>query len=189
MPAKRATAKAAPAQGSSHSPAWNAAIVGIAIAGGIYLLVARGRLSWPPTDLLANAYTLAGCLAVVGPVVLFRREASSGAVGEMLWLTGGILIWIFDLAAMARGEARLATLTTPIASRTMGLMMMAVLVAAWKTRGEEKSWSWTNVTGWVLGLFWVTARGSTSLRGREQPDEKLAALRWRLDERRRPRIA
>ncbi len=37
----------------------------------------------------------------------------------------------------------------------MGLTILAVLLAGWRWRAEGKDWSWTNVTGWVLGLFWV----------------------------------
>ena len=111
--------------------------------------------------LLANGYMLAGCLALVGPIVLYRRDASEGGVGEMLWMTGGVMVWIFNLAALAKGEARAASWATPIASRTMGLVILAVLVAAWRTRGSSRSWSWTNVTGWVLGVFWVGLALST----------------------------
>lgn len=160
MPAKRAASKSsattsAPSSTSASSPALNTVVLGAAILYGLWHLVARGKVSWPPADLLANAYTLAGCLALVGPIVLFRRDGGEGGVGEMLWMTGGVMIWVFDLAALAKGEARSASWATPIASRTMGLIILAVLVAAWRSRSGGKSWSWTNVTGWVLGLFWV----------------------------------
>lgn len=156
MASKRASAKPiAPSPGSAASPALNAAVLGTAVAYGLYLLVVRGRMSWPPTDLLANAYTVAGCLALVGPVVLFRRDSAEGGVGEMLWMTGGVLVWIFNLSQLMRGEMRGSSLATPIAARTMGLTMLAVLLAAWRMRGGSRNWSWTNVTGWVLGLFWV----------------------------------
>jgi hypothetical protein len=48
----------------------------------------------------------------------------------------------------------------------MGLTMFAVLLAAWRCRVAGASWSWTNVTGWVLGLFWVVMAASTLVPGR-----------------------
>ena len=155
MASKRPAKVSNPAGSSAASPALNAAILGGALAYGLYLLVVRGRMSWPPTDLLANAYTVAGCLALVGPIVLFRRESPEGGVGELLWMTGGVLIWIFNLAALARGEMNSGRLATPVAAGTMGLLILAVLLASWRMRGAARSWTWTNVTGWVLGLFWV----------------------------------
>lgn len=155
MATKRASTKASSPPAPASSPALNAAVLGSAVAYGLYLLVIRGRMSWPPTDLLANAYTVAGCLALVGPIILFRKDPGDGGVGEMLWMTGGVLVWIFNLAALLRREPRAASLATPVAARTMGLTMLAVLLAAWRLRGGSRSWAWTNVTGWVLGLFWV----------------------------------
>lgn len=159
MSAKRAASKSSAtgsaSSSSSASPVLNAALLGTAFAYGLWHLVTRGRVSWPPTDLLANAYTLAGCLALVGPIVLYRRDPGEGGVGEMLWMTAGVMVWVFNLAALAKGEARMATWATPIASRTMGLVLLAVLVAAWRAARGSRSWAWTNVTGWVLGLFWV----------------------------------
>ncbi len=159
MAAKRAAPRASTASASASAPssshALNALLLVAAVAFGLWLLVSRGKVSWPPGDLLANAYTLAGCLALVGPVVLLRRESGEGGVGEMMWMTGGALIWIFNLAGLSKGEVQLATLATPLGTRAMGLTILAVLVAAWRSRAGGKSWSWTNVTGWVLGLFWV----------------------------------
>lgn len=157
MPAKRASAKppAASAAGSS-SPALNVVILGSAAAYGLWLLVARGRMSWPPTDLAANIYTVAGCLALVGPFILLRRDGGESGVGDTVWLTAGVLLWVFNLAALVRGAGRLATVATPISPELMGLIILAVGVAAWRSRsGGGRSWAWTNVAGWGLGLFWV----------------------------------
>lgn len=133
----------------------NALLVVLAVGCGLATLVARGRVSWPPTDLLANAYTLAGCLALVGPVVLARRDASTGGLGDLLWMTGGLLVWLFDVAAALRGGFRTLAWATPLGYQAMGLTMLAVLVAGWRVRGAGREWSWTNVAGWILGLFWV----------------------------------
>ena len=67
------------------------------------LLVMRGRVTWPPHELLASIYTVAGCLALVGPLVLARGESGDGGLGELLWMTGGLLIWVFDGVAAAPG--------------------------------------------------------------------------------------
>ena len=133
----------------------NIVIVSAALGFGIWLLVARGRMSWPPGDLLANAFTLAGCLALIGPILLLRRESGEGSVGELMWLTGGALVWVYDLLGLIRGEARLATFATPLAPTTLGLTILAVLLASWRMRGPGKSWSWTNITGWIIGVFWI----------------------------------
>jgi hypothetical protein len=62
---------------------------------------------------------------------------------------------VYDLAAVVRGEGRGLAWATPIGTQTMGMTMLAVMAAGWRTRGASAGWSWTNVTGWVLGLFWV----------------------------------
>ena len=77
-------------------------------------------------------------------------------------MAGGLLIWIFDGAAIARGEARTLAWATPLGSQTMGLMILAIGLAAWRCRVGRSNWSWTNVMGWSLGIFWV-APAATSL--------------------------
>ena len=165
MPAKRAPAKLSAPTASASSPALNAALVGLASSYALWLLVSRGKVSWPPSDLLANIYTVAGCIALVGPLVLLRREGSETGVGDTLWLTGGLMVWIFNVAAMIRGEGKLASLPTPVASSTMGLVTLAVLVATWRARAGSRTWSWTNVTGWTLGVFWVGLAFATLMPG------------------------
>lgn len=155
MAAKRVSAKATAPQAVASSPVMNIALLGSAAAYGLWLLVSRGRMSWPPSDLIANLYTVAGCMALVGPLVLFRRDGGEAGVGETVWLTGGILIWVFNIASLVRGEGRLAALATPISAGMMGLIILAVGVAAWRGRSGAKSWAWTNVAGWGLGIFWI----------------------------------
>jgi hypothetical protein len=166
MPPKRVAPKAA---GSPPSgPLATALLLSTALGYGLWLLVQRGRVSWPPGDLLANAYTLAGCLALVGPLVLARRESSGGGLGELLWMAGGILVWVFDAAAALRGGLRVVAWATPLSHQSMGLTILAILLAGWRSRaggvGGGRDWAWTNVTGWSLGLFWV-AMGLAALLG------------------------
>ena len=149
------------ASSSSASPLINAMLLGAALCGGIGILFARGRLSWPPTQLLASVYTVAGCLAMIGPILLHRRESAEVGLGELLWMSGGLVVWVFDLAAVARGDLRTLSWATPLGYQPMGLTMLAVLLAAWRCRVAGPSWSWTNVTGWALGLFWVAMAAST----------------------------
>lgn len=151
-PTARATA--GPANGQA-SPVWNAAFLVISVAYATWLLVSRGRLSWPPNELLAGAYTLAGCLALAGPVILGRREAAEGGLGELVWMTGGLLVWVHDIAAVVRGEFRAVTWPTPLGAQALGLTILAVVIAGWRLHPSGKNWSWTNVLGWVLGLFWI----------------------------------
>ncbi len=139
----------------ASSPLSTAVLLAAALSYGLWLLVSRGRVSWPPGELLANAYTVAGCLALVGPVVLARRDRSESGLGELLWMTGGLLVWVNDLAAVLRGEFRSLAWTTPLGYQPMGLALLAVLLAGWRLHGSGRSWSWTNVIGWILGVFWV----------------------------------
>jgi hypothetical protein len=157
MASKRAASKSnALATGSGFSgPLMNAVLLGAAVCYGIAILVTRGRMSWPPSHLLASLYTVAGCLALVGPIVLARGEAGEAALGELLWMTGGLLVWVFDLFALIRGDWSTTAWATPIGTQTMGLTILAVLLAGWRCRLASRSWSWTNVTGWILGIFWV----------------------------------
>jgi hypothetical protein len=156
MGSKRASSKSAAGSTSGVSgPVWNVVLMGAAVSYGIAVLVSRGRMSWPPSQLLASLYTVAGCLALVGPIVLARGEAGEGGLGELLWMTGGLLVWVFDSVALIRGDWGTTAWATPIGYQTMGLTILAVLLAGWRCRGSGWSWSWTNVTGWILGLFWV----------------------------------
>src|SRR4051812_39906134 len=75
MPPKRAGGRApitptsASSNGSFSTPLANALLVAAAVGYGMYLLHRKGTVSWPPHHLLASLYTVAGCLALVGPVV------------------------------------------------------------------------------------------------------------------------
>lgn len=153
---KYAAAKASPANaGAATAPVWNAALIVLSIGYALWLLVNRGRLSWPPNELLAGAYTLAGCLALAGPVILLRREAGEGGLGDLVWMTGGLLIWVHDLAAAVRGEFRAISWPTPLGAQALGLTILAVAIASWRLHPTGRNWTWTNVIGWVLGLFWI----------------------------------
>lgn len=138
----------------------NAILLGTALCYGMALLVNQGHVSWPPHQLLASLYTVSGCLALVGPIVLARGEGEGG-LGELLWMTGGLLIWVFDAVYLVRGEWRSTAWVTPLGYQPMGLTMLAVLLAGWRCRVSGRNWSWTNVTGWVLGVFWVGLAVST----------------------------
>ena len=139
----------------SSSPLANALLVGAALSVGVVILVARGRMSWPPHQLLSSIFTVAGCLAMVGPIVMARGEPGDRGLGELLWMTGGLLVWVFDVVALVRGNWRTMTWSTPLGAQTMGLTILAVLLAGWRCRLVGRNWSWTNVMGWLLGLYWV----------------------------------
>jgi len=153
MPPKRAFPESSPAAASP--PLTNALLLVAAVSYGLVLLVSRGRVTWPPHQLLASLFTVAGCLALVGPLVLARGESGEGGLGELLWMSGGLLIWVFDAAAAFRGQWQTTAWVTPLDAERMGLIMLAMLLAGWRYRTGGRSWSWTNVTGWILGLFWV----------------------------------
>lgn len=157
MAGKRAAARPETAIGSS--PWVDLWLCCGAVACGFYLLVLNGRMSWPPARLVESGYTLAGCIALIGPIVLARRGGSGeGGLGDLAWMTAGVLVWINDLAAVARGEALTLRWATPVAIQPMGLTILAVMIAGKRLRAANGGdWSWTNVVGWILACFWVGA--------------------------------
>ena len=155
MASRRGVSKAGSASATlSAAPVMNAVMVGAAVCYGLTVLVSHGRMSWPPHQLLASLFTLSGCLAAVGPIVLARGEGEGG-LGELLWMTGGLLVWVFDAVALVHGDWRSTAWVTPLGYQAMGLTILAVLLAGWRCRIAGRGWTWTNVTGWLLGLFWV----------------------------------
>jgi len=155
MSARRSSSKEAGAARSPDHPVRSAILVLAALGCGFALLIQKGRLTWPPLALLSSLSTLVGCLALVGPLVLVRTGEKDASLGEMVWLTGGLLIWLFDAAAVLGGQGHSLSWATPLGDRTMGLAVLAVLVAGWRCGLAGSDWSWTNITGWILGLFWV----------------------------------
>jgi hypothetical protein len=133
----------------------NAFFIAAALLWGTTLLVQKGRLAWPPYQLLSGLSTMAGCLALVGPLILARSGTAEGNLGELLWLTGGLLVWIFDIEGAVRGDWRSMHWATPLSDRTMGLVILAVLLAGWKCGLCPWNWSWTSITGWALGALWI----------------------------------
>jgi hypothetical protein len=140
---------------SAGRPVLNALLVGAALFWGLNLLVQSGRVTWPPYALLGSVSTLAGCLALVGPLVLIRGGELSGSLGELVWLSAGLLVWILDIEGTLRGQWRSLHWANPLSDRTMGLFMLAVLVAGWRCGLAAWKWSWTNFTGWTLTAFWI----------------------------------
>lgn len=155
MSAKRNAGTSTRAAASSGSAVTNAILMAAALAWGLSLLVQRGRMTWPPYSLLASLATLAGCLALVGPFILLRSGEMQGSLGELAWLTAGILIWIFDVVALVQGQWRTIPWATPLSDRTLGLIVLAVLLAGWRCGLAQRNWSWTNVIGCLLSAFWV----------------------------------
>lgn len=160
--AKRNASTAATATSKSvsmapASPWWTAVLVFAALSYAIWVLVQRGRLSWPPYALLGSCSTIAGGIALVGPIVLARWGDSAEPVGERIWRTGGILIWVFDLASVARGRISVVQWITPIEASQMGLIMLAVMLSGWSRSSSSGGfrWSWTNLVGWCLGVLWA----------------------------------
>jgi len=169
MASKRASGGAS---SSSPPPIVIALLLVGALGWSLGLLVRRGMMTWPPTHLLSCLATVAGALALVGPFILSRAGRGGGGLGELLWLTGGLLIWIFNIVAIVGGNLRPLNWATPLGERTMGLIILAVLLAGLRAGLAGRDWSWTNVTGWALGLFWVGLALATWFLG---PDSGLGA--------------
>ncbi len=154
MPATKRTGSASISQGQPAIA--NALLIASALIAGTFLLVERGKLTWPPYSLLSSLTTIAGCLALVGPIILARSGNISGSLGELGWLTAGLLVWLFNLNALLQGQWRNTSWATPLPDRSMGLFLLAVLLAGWKCGLADRNWNWTNVAGWLLSIFWVT---------------------------------
>jgi hypothetical protein len=155
MGAKRAVPNMSRSASPSNHAIANALLMAAALLCGMMLLVQKGRLVWPPYQLLSSLSTLAGCLALVGPVILVRSGEIEGSLGELMWLTGGLLVWLFDIEAVMQGRWKTMYWATPVHDRTLGLAILAVLLAGWRCGLADRNWSWTNVTGWILSTFWV----------------------------------
>ncbi len=155
MSSRRAPSQSTHSASPSGPAIINAILVGSAILWGVSLLVRHGRVTWPPYALLSSLATVAGCLALVGPIILFRSSEIEGSLGELGWLSAGLLVWLFDLVAVFQGQWKSVHWATPISDRTLGLMVLAVLLAGWKCGLAQRNWSWTNVAGWMLSVFWV----------------------------------
>ncbi|MDG3002460.1 hypothetical protein [Paludisphaera mucosa] len=158
MAPKRTTGAAAASP--SHPVVTTALLLG-AVGWAFGLLVHKGMMAWPPVRLLSCLATIAGCLALVGPIILARSGKGGGSLGELIWMTGGLLIWIFNLVGVANGDLRTIDWATPLGPRAMGLIILAVLLAGLRSGLAGRDWSWTNVTGWALGLFWVGMAAAT----------------------------
>ncbi len=156
MPPKRTSGGGAQSASPAHPVVTTLLLVG-AVGWGLGLLVHKGMLAWPPARLVSSLATVAGCLALVGPVVVARSGKLGGGLGELIWTTGGLLIWIFNLVAVADGGLKDLDWATPLGPRTMGLIILAVTLAGLRAGPNGRDWSWTNVTGWALGLFWIAA--------------------------------
>lgn len=162
--------------GGGQSPLLSAVAIMAALGYGGVLLVQNGRLSWPPYNLLGSMFTVFGCIALVGPFILCRRAPGDAYLGELVWLTCGLLIWMHDLAFVARGDWKTAPWATPMSYQAIGLAALAIVIAGRQCGIAAKSWAWTNVVGLILALFWVgmgvwtvgtaaTSRVATSARG------------------------
>ena len=168
MSTKRASKGPSAGSGSSDHAITNALLLTAALGWGLSLLIQQGRLTWPPLPLLSSLSTLAGCLALVGPLILARSGGKEGGLGELVWLTGGLMVWLFDLVGVLQGQMRGMNWATPLGERTMGLTILAVLLAGWSA-------AWPAATGrgrtspagpsGSSGSAWPWAPGSSPLHG------------------------
>src|SRR5262249_16213084 len=74
------------------------------------------------------------------------------------------------------GQWRTIQWATPLPDRTLGLIILAVLLAGWRCGLAHRNWSWTNVAGWMLCAFWVGMAACSWLLA-PGPPATLAALR------------
>ena len=67
-------------------------------------------------------------------IVLARGEGGEAGLGELLWMTGGLLVWVLDAVAALRGQWRTHAWVTPLGSQMMGLTVLSVMLAGWRCR-------------------------------------------------------
>jgi len=87
-------------------PAVNFLILSVALLLFLRVSVRQGWISWPPSNLAAILTALAGWVAIAGPLVLFRHEEQTGAMGlgDRVWITTGIVIWLRFLQGVSTGR-------------------------------------------------------------------------------------
>jgi hypothetical protein len=130
-------------------------LVAAALGLGLWILVSRGQVTWPPHRLLVSFSVVAGCVGLVGPLLLARSTATEPGLGTSLWWFGGGLLWLQNLALVLRGDFQLVQCPNPMGAQALGLAVLAALVASWRTHGAGQTSSWPNVVGWMLGVFWI----------------------------------
>lgn len=157
MPPKRSSTKAGAAHaGTATPPLVNALLLAGSLAYAIHLLVQAGAMRWPPTELFQAASTVAGCLALVGPLILWRSGiGAQPSLGDLVWLNCGLVVWVCNLISISRGEMPGKSWVAPIEPSLMGSLAIGCALASWKGAGARWVWSWTSVVGSLLGLFWM----------------------------------
>jgi hypothetical protein len=142
--------------GASSSPWGIVLLLAGSVGAAAWALVQRGGMEWPPRELISGAFTITGGLALAGPIALWLRGSGDDrGLGERIWMTCGLLAWLFNIAGAVQGDVRPNTLISPIPPITLGLFALAIALGGWKGRSDATNWSWTNVLGWMLGLFWI----------------------------------
>jgi hypothetical protein len=147
--------RASSAAGGASSSFVSVLLVALALGLGLWILVSRGQVTWPPHRLLASLSIVVGCIGLVGPLLLTRSAAAEPGLGTTIWWFGGVLLWLQNLAGALRGDFQIASCPNPMGPQPMGLAVLAALIATWRTHGAGRTSSWPNVVGWILGLFWI----------------------------------
>ncbi len=156
MAAKQSRSRPGPS--SESAPLWNAVLVVGAIALAGYVLVVRGALSWPPHELTGSIGIVAGCLTLIGPLVLWGRRGEAGAsLGDHAWMTCGVAAWLFALARWSIGGAPSLDWTAPVAPWVIGGVAASTACSGWRIAGLRPAWTWTGVLGASLAVYWVVA--------------------------------
>lgn len=122
--------------------------------------IRQGWIDWPPTQLGKILATLAGWIALAGPLVLFRHEEQAGSmgVGDRVWITTGLLLWLKLSLQIGTGNLpSVEAVTTLIDSRDMALVSAACLIGGMMGKPKNSHWTWTNLVGWGMSVCWMTS--------------------------------
>ena len=117
----------------------------------------------PPNQLFASLGTVAGCLAMIGPICSIA--ATHPTRDSASWVSDGGWPCRTDLRPRRLGPGELHSMywATPLSYQPMGLTILAALISACcctvRAGRDERD-------GLDLGLFWVAMAASTLLPAR-----------------------
>lgn len=146
--------------GSQSKPIANLVILSISLVAFLRLAIARHWIDWPPSQIGPILSALAGWIALTGPWILYRHEENAGGmgVGDRVWMTSGLALWIALAANVARGRIpNLQSAVTTLGAQELALLAGATLAGGLLARPAATRWTWTNLMGWFLALAWISA--------------------------------
>lgn len=145
---------------SMSRPFLNLLILSGAVILFVKVGIRQGWIQWPPANLGSILASLAGWIALAGPLILFRHEEQTGGmgIGDRVWVTTGFLLWLKIAIQLFTGRfPSIEAVATIVGPTDMALISMACLAGGLIGRPKSSHWTWTNLVGWGLSLCWLSA--------------------------------